>query len=246
MKNPRSLSQAITPFVVAAALLTPPLVLAQTAQLDFSVVWQWRYNVAGNYFALNFAGLATPLTVYSDTTQVGVETIGASTIIDFGPVLFQSPLSTLADMGVNMSTGQEYPSTSNAEVDNAYISQTNQGTWTLLQQNTTTPVGNYGEWLEYTADPPLSNPLAFDSADYLSLLESHVGEVFDYREDITGYEGGWQDLGQATLDKVTIIPEPSTTVPDAASTAALLVMAGLGVLACRGCRHLLLNENSAQ
>lgn len=210
--------------------LLSPAANAQFLQLDFSVAWQWRYDVGAGQFDPVFTPFTMPLTVFVDPVFLGSTTLGASTRQSFGPVVFASPFSSMVDMGVDVTAGGFATIESRGFVQDTYISDTNQGTWTDLFQAIATPVGTYSYSLQYSADPRLANPASFGSAEYFAHLTDHVGVVFSFREDVVGGGDGWQNMGNATLVAAT----PITQIPEPASVAVIL--AGISGLVAFGRR----------
>ncbi len=184
---------------------------AYDTQLDFDVTWLWRYNLSTNSMDASFVPFAMKMTVYVDTSLLDRITSGSSTRIRFGPALFKSPFSTVVDMGVNMSSGDNFSFTSGSSVQDTFITETNQGTWTYISQSSATAIGSYSQSIQYTQDPRLLNPSGFGSEDFKFLLQSHVNNEFSYREDVSYTSGGgWQNLAKASLVNVVAIPEPSS------------------------------------
>lgn len=183
-----------------------------TITMDFSVNMDWRYDLATNAMDPTFQPLAMNVQAIIDDERTGsIFFPPETTRILFGDVSITSPLSGLVNMGYDVSTlTTQY---SNVNVQDTFITDTNQGTWTVLDEKF---VGNDAileRDLQFTDDPRLTDPANFGSADLRSLLASHLGKQYQYREDIVFPGGGFQHHGVATVTNITfdsIVPEPPT------------------------------------
>jgi hypothetical protein len=184
---------------------------ADTIALDFSVNMLWRYDLFTNAFDPNFQPFPMNIVATVDDQLTGrIFFPPDTTRILFGAVTIDSALSTLVDMGYDLSL---FNSTySQATVQDTFISPSNQGTWTDLYDSSFNSDAIYSKDLQFTADPRLTDPNNFGSADFDALLQSDVGKQYGYREDIVFPGGGYQNYGVATLNRVTIssVPEPES------------------------------------
>jgi hypothetical protein len=188
-----------------------------TVTMDFTVAMLWRFDLRTNAMDATFQPFTMALQSVFDDQYDGTFLVSPDTTqIRFGVGTFQinSPLASLVDMGYDVSTlAYQY---SSVVVQDTYVTPSNQGTWTMLDQILAGNGVTYLKTLQYTLDPRLSSPNTFGVADLHQLLQSHVGADFWYREDIyMPGGGGYQHLGTAKLDTLTFsdTPEPSCALP---------------------------------
>jgi hypothetical protein len=183
--------------------------------MQFSVYMNWQCDLSTNAMNPLFVPLTINIQAVVDDQKTGVILFPPDTTrILFGGVSIASPLSSLVPMGHTPSpTDARYPS---ADVQDTFITPTNQGTWISLDEEFWGTNTSYGRNFQYTNLPRLTDPLNFDSDDFYSLLLSTVGQTWGYREDSGFPGGGFQTHGDATLLSVTgtqtSVPEPSTSV----------------------------------
>jgi hypothetical protein len=202
-------------FCLLLAILPPTW--ADAITMDFTGNMQWRYDLSTSASDPTFQPFSMNIQAVVDDTCLGVVlATPTATRIAFGGVSITSPLSTLVNLGVDVSN-LPYSSTDVLVQDQSGSAQ---ATWTTLadQQFSTSGGGNpsVSRTLEFNNDPRITNFLTFGSADLDSFLLSHLGDQWDYREDSLFPRGGFQNYGIATLTDVTIspsaVPEPSYAI----------------------------------
>jgi hypothetical protein len=179
--------------------------------MNFSVYMDWRYDLGAGTDDPSFSPFTMGVQAVIDDQRTGVLPIGASTRILFSGVQITSPLSTLVNFGYDISTlDTRY---TGVNVQDTYITPSNQGTWTSLYEEFTGNGASLGRSLQYVNDPRLSDPVNFGSAELFALLSSHLNKQYGYREDVVFEGGGYQHHGIATLTDVTFtdsfVPEPA-------------------------------------
>jgi hypothetical protein len=200
-------------------------VWGSTITLDFRVEMDWRYDLAASSFDSAFVPFTMNVRAVVDDRRIGSISFPPDTTrILFDGVQITSPLSGLMDMGYDVSLLSERSST--VSVQDTFITEVNQGTWTNLYEQFSANGVTLGRNLQFTNDSRLSDPANFNTPDLRSLLASHLGKQYTYREDITFPGGGYQHHGLATLTNVSFA---DTTVPEPSS--GWLVMGALAVCA---------------
>lgn len=199
-----------------------------TVTMDFTVDMRFRYDLLANNFDTTFTPFAMQMRVaFSDQYTGTIELPPQSTQVQFGfgTLLINSPLSQTVDMGYDLST---LPVRfAGVTVQDTFVTEANQGTWTNLAEIFGSNEIVYLKTLQYTNDPRLSDPSTFRTPELHTLLASHVGESFDYREDIYfPNNSGYAHYGVARLDGVAFsdVPEPQSLL----LVGSTLLLAAIG------------------
>jgi hypothetical protein len=203
----------MTRFLLLLLLLLPTLGLGATISLEFSVHMDWRFDLSTGAMDPSFHPVDFDIEAIVDDHITEIKTLPPDTTrILFGEVMINSPLSSILSMGLDTTNLRNRFSSAN--VQDTFVSPTNQGTWITLSEDYWGTDGSYAKWLQFNNLSRLSDPLNFSYQDFYNLLSSTVGQQYGYREDTGFLGGGFQNHGLATLNNISrtisAVPEPAS------------------------------------